>query len=304
MSEPRLSVIPAAAATDPHIKPRDLQLLCVLGRHTDKGGWCRRSQVKMSREMGCARSTVFDAVERLVARGYLERHLVESDSGRDSAHLYRVVLDPVIDDLSTVREEETIIEKSGSDPCRYTGTPADISAPPAGPEPAPPAGPEPAPMLTTPFKRDDDDDARADHRPGIVSRNDDTGPPRDHSGDLAERGKRVCEAMGIAWSDPSWKGDFTILVTWHAQGFDFELDILPVVADVSRRRNLRGDGPVSSLNYFTEEIRRANKRRLAPPEEGAARQGGGPSGRFVSDHDAQSARFTAAMAEVFGEDDA
>jgi hypothetical protein len=145
MSEPRLSVIPAAAATDPEIKPRDLQLLCVLGRHTDKGGWCRRSQVKMAAEMGCARSTVFSAVERLVKRGYLERHLVETDSGRDSAHLYRVVLDPVIANLSAVQAEETMEENGAGDPCRYIGTPAGISAPPAGPEPAPPAGPEPAP---------------------------------------------------------------------------------------------------------------------------------------------------------------
>lgn len=158
MSGPRYSVIPGAAPTDPHIKPRDLQLLCVLGRHTDDGGWCRRSQVKMAKEMGCARSTVFGAIERLVQRGYVERHLVESDSGRDSAHLYRVVLDPVLTDFSTVQDDETVeegaddaCETSSELPCRYTGTPADIPAPPAGPEPAPPAGPGPAPSITSPL---------------------------------------------------------------------------------------------------------------------------------------------------------
>lgn len=86
MSGPRLSIIPARAATDKSLKPRDLQVLCVLGRHTDDLGWCRRSQVKMAEEMGCARSTVFESINRLIDAGYLERHVQESDSGRDSAH--------------------------------------------------------------------------------------------------------------------------------------------------------------------------------------------------------------------------
>jgi hypothetical protein len=141
MSGPRLSIIPARAATDPALKPRDLQVLCVLGRHTDDLGWCRKSQVKMADEMGCARSTVFDAIERLVKAGYLERYVQEETSGRDSPHVYRVILDPKHPDPASVPADET----EAADPCRQVGTPADISAPPAGPEPAPPAGPEPAP---------------------------------------------------------------------------------------------------------------------------------------------------------------
>lgn len=129
MTRPRLSIIPANAATDQRLKPRDLQVLCVLGRHTDDLGWCRRSQVKMSKEMDCARSTVFASIERLVEHGYVEKHVEKTDSGRDSAHWYRVVLDPVHPDLNA--------SKGDDDPCRYTGTPADISAPPAGPGPAP-----------------------------------------------------------------------------------------------------------------------------------------------------------------------
>ncbi|MEP3469495.1 helix-turn-helix domain-containing protein, partial [Marinobacter alexandrii] len=151
MNTPRLSIIPALAATDAHIKPRDLQLLCVLGRHTDDGGWCRRSQVKMSREMGCSRATVYNAVERLVKRGYLERHIIETESGRDSAHLYRVVLDPDLEDLSTVQPEETVAETDADPPCHYSGTPASILAPPASPGVAPPASSGVAPMLTTPL---------------------------------------------------------------------------------------------------------------------------------------------------------
>lgn len=150
MSNPRLSIIPARAATDRALKPRDLQVLCVLGRHTDELGWCRRSQVKMAAEMACARATVFDAIRRLIHAGYLERHEQESDSGRDSAHVYRVILDPKHPDPSSVRDAD--------EPCRYVGTPAGISAPPAGLEPAPPAASGPAPIndpyLTSPLNEE------------------------------------------------------------------------------------------------------------------------------------------------------
>ncbi|RWM02114.1 MAG: helix-turn-helix domain-containing protein [Mesorhizobium sp.] len=133
---PRLSIIPARAATDKALKPRDLQVLCVLGRHTDELGWCTRSQVKMSVEMGCARSTVFEAIERLVSAGYLERHVVEQSNGRDAPHIYRVILDPVHPSLSDLRPEPDD-DSDGSDPADQSAPPAGISAPPAGSGPAP-----------------------------------------------------------------------------------------------------------------------------------------------------------------------
>lgn len=138
MAGPRLSIIPARAATDRALKPRDLQVLCVLGRHTDDFGWCRRSQVKMAEEMGCARATVFEAIERLIKAGYLERFKQESDSNRDSAHVYRVILDPQHPNVAAIVDRDP--------PCRQVGTPAGMSAPPADVEPAPPAGPGPAPI--------------------------------------------------------------------------------------------------------------------------------------------------------------
>ncbi|MCV3209618.1 helix-turn-helix domain-containing protein [Mesorhizobium sp. YC-39] len=137
MTGPRLSIIPARAATDPALKPRDLQVLCVLGRHTDDLGWCTKSQVKMAGEMGCARSTVFEAIERLMAAGYLERHVVEQSNGRDAPHLYRIILDPVHPSLSSLRPEPEEGDSEGSDLADQSAPPAGISAPPAGPGPAP-----------------------------------------------------------------------------------------------------------------------------------------------------------------------
>jgi len=126
MADPRFSIIPADAVLDKRLEPRDLQVLCVFGKHTDKRGWCRRSQVVMAREIGCARSTVQASIERLVIAGWLEKrpqNEAHTKGVRDSAHEYRVVLD-VPDPTQDV-----------------VATPADRSAPPADPTPAPPADP-------------------------------------------------------------------------------------------------------------------------------------------------------------------
>lgn len=114
MTDPRLSIIPAGAVLDRRLKARDLQVLCVFGRHIDRKGWCRRSQVQMAKEMGCARSTVQGSIGRLVDAGWLQTRMLSTphEAGqRDSAHEYRVVLD---------RDDE---------PQDVVATPADISAP-------------------------------------------------------------------------------------------------------------------------------------------------------------------------------
>ncbi|WKT93753.1 helix-turn-helix domain-containing protein [Brucella anthropi] len=213
MSGPRLSIIPARAATDKALKPRDLQVLCVLGRHTDDLGWCRRSQVKMANEMGCARATVFESINRLIDAGYLERHVQESDSGRDSAHLYRVVLDPKHPDPASVSDAD--------EPCRYVGTPAGISAPHAALEPAPPAGSGPAPIndpsLITPIN--EEREARASENE--ERRNDAEAIPAEDNPASAAFRKRVarfCNGTGFVagpWKD--W--DVGAALDWIAKRF-------------------------------------------------------------------------------------
>lgn len=124
MADPRFSIIPADAVLDKRLEPRDLQVLCVFGKHTDKRGWCRRSQVVMAREIGCARSTLQGSIERLVIAGWLEKRPLNglhTKGIRDSAHEYRVVLDVPDPTLDVV------------------GTRADRSAPLPTHEKAPPA---------------------------------------------------------------------------------------------------------------------------------------------------------------------
>ncbi|RWE72432.1 MAG: helix-turn-helix domain-containing protein, partial [Mesorhizobium sp.] len=90
---PRFSIIPADAVTDPRLEGRDLQILALFGRHTDRRGWCCRSQVKMARELNCGRATIQRSIARLVDAGYLEHRVKYRESGGDTAHEYRVVLD-------------------------------------------------------------------------------------------------------------------------------------------------------------------------------------------------------------------
>lgn len=95
MSGPRYSVIPADAVTDIRLEGRDLQVLALLGRHTNDGGWCSRSQVKMSREIHCGRATIQRALARLIECGYVQQRPLLRKDGGDRAHEYRVLLDDV-----------------------------------------------------------------------------------------------------------------------------------------------------------------------------------------------------------------
>jgi hypothetical protein len=106
----RYSIIPARAITDPAITAQALRVLALLGKHSNQdNGWCRRSQVKMAKELGCSRGTVQNALDLLVGpengTGYIEfreetRPGVEPVDGRHPhcAYSYRVRLD--LDDES------------------------------------------------------------------------------------------------------------------------------------------------------------------------------------------------------------
>ncbi|MET4636177.1 helix-turn-helix domain-containing protein [Kaistia defluvii] len=95
MSGPRYSIIPADAVTDNRLEGRDLQVLALLGRHTNDGGWCSRSQVKMAREIHCGRATIQRGLARLIECGYVQQRAMTRKDGGDRAHEYRVLLDEV-----------------------------------------------------------------------------------------------------------------------------------------------------------------------------------------------------------------
>lgn len=114
----RFSIIPPGAVTDPRVTPRALQVLCLLGRHIDRGGWCSRSQVKMAKELGCGRSTVVEACQLLEETGWIETRrngrgsVGPETSEHPFAHFsYRVRIDrndlPVDGDDESGSEDDT-----------------------------------------------------------------------------------------------------------------------------------------------------------------------------------------------------
>lgn len=124
----RYSIIPGGAVTDPRLEGRDLQVLCLLGRHTDKLGWCFRSQVKMAEELRCGRSSVQRSLGRLYDAGWLEkklRSMTDVDANAQhphAAHAYRVKMDR---DLLPEEFEAADNEDEGCPPVGNVDVPSD-----------------------------------------------------------------------------------------------------------------------------------------------------------------------------------
>lgn len=202
MSEARFSIIPGWIVTDPRLKGKDLQVLCLLGRYTNrKHGWCRRSQVKMADELDCARSTVQAAIDRLVEIGGVERREVVSESGRDSAHWYRVVYDrETSSDALRAWDGDDLEEFGPIDGAENEAPPAGIPAPPAGPESAPPAGSEPAPINDSPLTTD----AERSEREGAGARSGTEKKPMTYA-ELVKRVQRFVSGDGYQEGEwPKW----------------------------------------------------------------------------------------------------
>ncbi|WLB43035.1 helix-turn-helix domain-containing protein [Bradyrhizobium ottawaense] len=142
MSNPRLSIIPAGAVTDRSLDPRDLQTLCLLGRHIDRAGWCTRSQVRMAAELGCGRATLQRSLDRLYEAGWVEKRRRDfwrpEDSAPSSSYAYRVKLDRDDCDLkSLARDAEDDVEESHAENAEV---PANGEGVPAGGQGCPPMG--------------------------------------------------------------------------------------------------------------------------------------------------------------------
>ncbi|MGJ4888928.1 helix-turn-helix domain-containing protein [Bradyrhizobium sp. HKCCYLRH3099] len=127
-----MSIIPAGAIFDRSLEPRDLHMLALLGSHTDKAGWCRRSQVRMAKQLNCGRASIQRSLERLCEAGWVEKKRPPwmSEAGQPSAsYMYRVVLDrdddvsaaDDSDDEAAESHAETASEEGG---CPPVGTPA------------------------------------------------------------------------------------------------------------------------------------------------------------------------------------
>ena len=115
----RFSIIPARAVYDSRLSPHALKVLCALGVHSDKSGWCYPSLKKIGALIGCSRQTVSGHISILVRLGYIESRIQKRDDGGQSSNLYRILMD--------VGDPETMSDLTGGDGLEPTGG--------AGPEP-------------------------------------------------------------------------------------------------------------------------------------------------------------------------
>ena len=142
MNGPRFSIIPAGAIFDRSLEPRDLQVIGLLGCHTDKAGWCSRSQVKMARELNCSRGSVQNALDRLCEAGWVEKkrrdvEVEEAGKHPSRAYAYRVLLDRDdfafesvtrdADDDEDPSHAETASEGAGCQPVGTPPVPAELA---------------------------------------------------------------------------------------------------------------------------------------------------------------------------------
>lgn len=140
----RFSIIPGGAVTDARLTPRALQVLCLLGRHTNDAGWCARSQVKMAKEIGCSRSTIYDALELLLEAGWIEKQH-NGRGGRDADSASH----PFAACSFRVRLDRNDLPQHIKDGDEFASEPEGGAAPERQGVPVPPAGgaaPEPAPL--------------------------------------------------------------------------------------------------------------------------------------------------------------
>lgn len=206
MSGPRFSIMPGWVFTDSRFKPMDIRVLGMLGRHIDKAGWCTRSQVRLAKEMGVARSTVQSSLRRMCAIGVVQKRENQTADGRDCSHDWRIIFD----------NEEA--EKGAESPI---DTPAGISAPPAAIS-AGPADPAPAPYKNVPLKTKEREDARARNDDGAVLENDqptvslaDEDNPAKAA--FTKRVQRFCN--GETFSAGEWTGWAGSSMDWIAKQF-------------------------------------------------------------------------------------
>ncbi len=117
----RYSVVPAGAITDRRLEPRDLQVLALLGRYNERGGWLWRNQSRMAAELGVTRRTIQRSLDRLVdaswvqkrLRGYGEK-IPDPEKQPFSSLEYRVKLDnevPVEDSSIDPSEEQEVSDR-------------------------------------------------------------------------------------------------------------------------------------------------------------------------------------------------
>lgn len=130
----RFSIIPLSAVLDTRLSLRDLSVLCAIGAHTDKSGWCYPSNGRLGEMLGISRQAVQKSMRSLKACGYLQ--VIAQFQGKTQlVNNTRVLFDAI--------QPESFQRQTGDPATPEVAPPATTVVAPLQPlEVAPPATPE------------------------------------------------------------------------------------------------------------------------------------------------------------------
>lgn len=243
MTKPRYAIIPAGAVIDPDLEGNDLRVLCYLGTHTDKLGWCFLKQASIAAKLGIGRSTVQRSLARLVTAGWVQIKTAGEGAHPHACHAYRVIMDR--DDIDFDPSEFAVEEPETPDRCPPVGTSM---------------GEVPAIdghlgahvyMGTEGPSLNDLDDGGGVARASLLS---------PECFEIAREVGKLCGYAEPADWPPKWQSAHYRIQTWLGGGWSRENIIAAVTETMAGKR----DGPPSSINYFDKPIAQFIARRNAP----------------------------------------
>lgn len=253
MTKPRYSIIPGGASTDPHVIGWDLKVLCFLGEHTNKLGWCFLSQGKIADAIGIGRATVQRSLARLVEAGYVEVKSSVENGRPHACHAYRVIMDR--DDPQIGPSELEVEDQMAEGGCPPAGTPMEPGGAHAERARVPAIDGHGVPTHTRAHndqdsELDDDGDARA----SVLSA---------QCFEVAREVGSICGYATAADWPPGWSQAHYRVQKWLNAGWD-RTAIIAACRDAMVRKR---DGPPSSVNYFDKPIATWIARRDQPLPE-------------------------------------
>ncbi|KZL00506.1 MULTISPECIES: helix-turn-helix domain-containing protein [unclassified Pseudovibrio] len=241
---PRISFVPAAVYADQSLMPRDRDVLGVLCSSTDRNGICYRSQVKIAELLGVARSTVYRAISRLMASGWLERNAGQRPDGGRCSYTYRVInKDMPIPEQMDLFAADIEDGHVSADCCTEgQGMPAQTGS-----------------YNNLSLKTSDVDDEAA--ASGSVEAN--SMPPVAGVLQQSEAARRFMRGVAalltsVGLDVDELRGGANPAIGWFVRGCDLEQDVVTAVREVAGR----APGLIHSLNYFTGAVLSAHKARL------------------------------------------
>ena len=241
---PRISFVPAGVYADQSLMPRDRDVLGVLCSSTDGNGICYRSQSKIAKLLGVARSTVYRAISRLMASGWLLRNEGMRPDGGRCSYTYQVINKdvPVPDqmDLFTADIEDGHVSAGCSIDGR--GMPAQTGS-----------------YKNESLKTIDIDDEAAASGSDLAKSVPQVASDLPQGEPVKRFMRGVCALLNSVGLDvEGLRGGINPAIGWFVHGCDLEQDVATAVREVAGR----APGMIHSLNYFTRAVLSAHKARL------------------------------------------